>query len=228
MSIIENYRAIRREIDDIAAAAGRNPADIRIIAVCKTFPEEAIQEAIDGGIALFGENKVQEAKRKLPALRGDFSFHMIGHLQSNKARDAVALFDVIHSIDKLTTAEKVNDEAAKIGKRQKILLQANISGEATKSGIAAGEHIELARAIAALPHLELLGLMTMAPFTDDKSVIRSVFSGARNLLWEINAALGTDYKELSMGMSSDYPIAVAEGATMVRIGTAIFGERSYQ
>ena len=228
MSIVENYNKIRRDIDDIAVAAGKNPGDIRIIAVCKTFPGTVVQEAIDSGIRLFGENKVQEAKRKIPDLRGDFSFHMIGHLQSNKARDAVALFDVIHSIDRAGTAEKVNDEAGKAGKRQKVLIQVNISGELTKSGISSGEHRELARSVIALPHLELLGLMTMAPFTDDENAIRSAFRGARELLSDLNASLGLNLRELSMGMSSDYRFAAEEGATMVRVGTAIFGERTYE
>ncbi|MBN1531520.1 MAG: YggS family pyridoxal phosphate-dependent enzyme [Spirochaetes bacterium] len=227
MSVLDNYTTIRGEIDGIARSAGRNPDEVRIIAVSKTFPEPLIQGAIDQGIRIFGENKVQEAKRKIPNLHGDFFFHMIGHLQSNKARDAVALFDVIHSIDKISTAARVNEEAERLGKRQRVLIQANISGEDTKSGVSPDESIELAEAMLRLPHIELVGIMTMAPFTDDASVIRATFRGARELLDRINASLDRQLRELSMGMSSDYAIAVEEGATMVRIGTAIFGERSY-
>jgi PLP dependent protein len=228
MSVLDNFTSIRREIDGIARTAGRNPEEVRIIAVSKTFPGMVIQGAIDQGIRIFGENKVQEARGKIPNLHGNFSFHMIGHLQSNKAKEAVALFDVIHSIDKTGTAERVNEEAGRLGKRQKVLIQANISGEDTKSGVSPEGCLELARAMLELPNIELLGLMTMAPFTDDITAIRSTFRGAKALLERINGSLNMSIRELSMGMSSDYAIAVEEGATMVRIGTAIFGERDYQ
>src|SRR4030043_850259 len=132
MSIIENYNRIRKDIDDSAVLSGRKSSDIRIIAVSKTFSETIVQEAIDAGICLFGENKVQEAKRKIPKLRGEFAFHMVGHLQSNKARDAVKLFDMIHSIDKIDTAERVDLEAGRIGKTQKVLIQINASGGESK------------------------------------------------------------------------------------------------
>ncbi len=228
MNAWDKYNAIRAEIDRIALHANRDPERISIIAVTKTFPEDVIQDAIDRGMRVFGENKVQEARRKIPNLKGEFRFHMIGHLQSNKARDAVSLFDIIHSIDKIGTAEKVSEEAGKRGKRQKILIQVNISGEETKSGTEADECRQLAERIVALPNMELLGLMTMAPLTDDINVVRSVFRGARLLLGDLNESLNLNLQELSMGMSSDYRIAVEEGATMVRIGSAIFGERDYR
>ena len=133
MSIIENYRKIEKSVKETAGSCGRDVEDIRIIAVSKNFPRETLQEAIDSGIELFGENKVQEAKRKIPGLSGSVIIHMIGHLQSNKAKDAVRLFDLIHSIDKAETAEKINREAEKIEKVQKILIQVNTSGELSKS-----------------------------------------------------------------------------------------------
>ncbi len=225
MSIIDNYRRIRDDIDAVARSCGRDPGDIRIIAVSKNFSAGIVQEAIDGGILLFGENRVQEAKGKIPLLRGDCAFHMVGHLQSNKARDAVALFEVIHSIDSVGTAERLNAEAERAGKRQKILVQVNASGEESKSGVDPRSALELAAAVTALGSIELRGLMTMAPFTDDEDVIRSCFRSTRDLLVLMNNERGLDLGELSMGMSSDYRIAVEEGATMVRIGTAIFGNR---
>lgn len=225
MGVVENYNRVLKEIEERAVASGRNPGDIRIIAVSKTFGAATVQAAIDCGIRLFGENKVQEAKSKIPGLRGEFAFHMVGHLQSNKARDAVRLFDMIHSIDSVTTAEKVDQEAARIGKTQKVLLQVNTSGEESKSGVSPGSAVELAKAILGMKNLDLRGLMTMAPFTDDREVIRTTFRSAKKLLDDINRALKTGCAELSMGMSSDFRIAVEEGATMVRIGTAIFGGR---
>lgn len=225
MGVIENYNRILKEIEERAAASGRNSGDIHIIAVSKTFSVDAIQAAIDCGIRLFGENKVQEAKRKIPELKGEYIFHMVGHLQSNKARDAVRFFDMIHSIDSVSTAEKVDQEAARIGKKQKVLIQVNTSGEETKSGVPAGSALELAVAMRGMKNLDLKGLMTMAPFTDDRELIRGTFRSARKLLDDINRAMNTELIELSMGMSSDFRIAVEEGATMVRIGTALFGER---
>ncbi len=225
MGIIENYKRIESEIAAIAASSGRNPSDVRIICVSKNFVESVVQEAIDAGIGVFGENKVQEAKRKIPNLKGDFTFHMIGHLQSNKARDAVSLFDLIHSIDKDDTAAAVHREAARLGKRQKVLVQVNTSGEESKSGTDPDDAPDLVKRILDMKNLDLRGLMTMAPFTDDEAVIRKTFRAARELMKSINASLGIALDELSMGMSSDYRIAVEEGATMVRIGTAIFGHR---
>jgi PLP dependent protein len=225
MGFINNYRAIQERIHQAARAAGRNAGDVVVIAVTKTFPPEVIQQAIDEGISLFGENRVQEARAKMPLLRGNHVFHLIGHLQSNKARDAVALFDMIHSIDSLTTAEKVNIEAGRAGKVQKILVEVNTSGEGTKNGVRPPEAASLCGGIARLENIELMGLMTVGPLTDDRSAIRGSFAMLRALLGEINGATGIYMKELSMGMSSDFEIAVEEGATMVRIGSALFGTR---
>jgi len=227
MSIIENYNIIREKISGIAESAGRDPDEIKIIAVSKTFPADIIQKAIESGITVFGENKVQEAKNKIDFLKGNFSFQMIGHLQSNKAKDAVKLFDIIHSIDKESTALKINNEAEKINKIQSVLIQVNSSGETSKSGIEPEKTLNLLEKIAELKNMDILGLMTMAPFTDNNKIIQNCFKITKNLLDEINSKLNLNLSELSMGMSSDYRIAIEEGATMLRIGTAIFGNRNY-
>ncbi len=227
MSIIDNYNKIKSHIREIAASTGREHEKIKIVAVSKIFPAATVQKAIDSGIWLFGENKVQEAKGKIQELNGEFSFHLVGHLQSNKAKDAVKLFDVIHSIDKVSTAERVNSEAKKISKIQKILIQVNTSGEETKSGVDPEEVFDLCSNIIGLDNIEVLGLMTIGPFTDDEQSIRKSFKILKNLLDDINSKLGFNLQELSMGMSSDYPIAIEEGATMVRVGSAIFGQRNY-
>ena len=227
MSIAENYNKIIATINKIASSAGRDPEEIEIVTVSKTFPAQIVQEAIDSDIKLFGENRLQEAKSKIALLKGEFTFHLVGHLQSNKSRDAVGLFDIIHSIDKLSTANKVNREAEKIQKVQKILVQVNTSGEDTKSGTVPEDALDLCREILKLNNLKLLGLMTIGPFTDDKDKIRSSFVLLRKILDNINRSLDINLKELSMGMSNDYQIAVEEGATMIRIGSAIFGDRNY-
>lgn len=227
MSYIEKYRKVQHAIADAAVKSGRNPEDITIIVVSKTFFPSAIQQAINDGIRIFGENRVQEAKTKIPQLKGDFSFHLVGHLQSNKSKDAVRLFSLIHSIDKLSTAQKVDRDAAAIGKTQKILVEVNTSGETSKSGVNPEETRALCGEILLLKNIELLGLMTVGPLTEDRDAIRRSFSLLRTLLGDVNSRLGTSLRELSMGMSSDYTLAVEEGASMVRIGTAIFGERIY-
>lgn len=226
MNILENYNRIKKNIEDSAVLCGRDPGEIKIIAISKTFPDAVVQQAIDAGITLFGENKVQEAKEKIPRLKGDVVFHMVGHLQSNKARDAVKLFDLIHSIDKLSTAQIVDAEAERIGKSQKILIQINTSGENSKSGARLESALELVKRMLELTHVNIQGLMAMAPFTDDVNRIRDSFRKAKQMLEEINIKMNQDFHELSMGMSSDYQIAVTEGATLVRIGAAIFGSRT--
>jgi pyridoxal phosphate enzyme (YggS family) len=226
MGFIEGYNAVRAEIERAAGAAGRDPAGVSVVAVSKTFPADIVQRAIDEGIRLFGENRVQEARDKIPLLKGDFSFHLVGHLQSNKARDAVRLFDLIHSIDKIGTAAAVDREAAKAGKTQDVLVQVNTSGEETKSGIDPPGALALCRDILILQNTRLCGLMTIGPFTEDNGKIRESFRLLRALRDDIAGRLGYPLRELSMGMSFDYAIAVEEGATIVRVGTLIFGTRS--
>jgi len=227
MTIIDNYNKIKDAINETALKCGRIPDEIKIISVSKTFDALIIQEAIDSGIRIFGENKIQEAKEKFPMLKGDFELHMIGHLQSNKIRDALSLFEVIHSIDKVSTALKLNNEAEKTGKTQKILLQLKTTDEVTKNGADAAEIISIAETIIEMKNLKLEGIMSIGPNTSEKNLIQKSFIETAKTLDIINSRLNLDLKELSMGMSGDYTIAVKEGATIVRIGSAIFGNRDY-
>lgn len=227
MAIIDNYKHIKEDINKIALSSKRKLEEIFLLPVSKTFPAETIQEAINSGIKVFGENKVQEASEKSKVLTGDFKFHLIGHLQSNKAKYSVKLFDLIHGIDKLSTAEKLNKEAEKIQKIQKILVQVNTSKELTKSGIDPDQTEELCGNIKKFSNIKLCGLMTIGPLTDNISDVSDSFAALRKLKESINQSLQLSMTELSMGMSSDYDIAIKEGATIVRIGSAIFGERDY-
>ncbi len=228
MAIIQKYNAIKNEIEETLRSIGRPEGSVKIVAITKTHPVEVIQEALRCGITIFGENKVQEAKTKFPHIAGTAEFHLVGHLQSNKAKDAVKMFDFIHSIDKIETAIKIDNEAEKINKIQKILVQVNSSQEERKSGIQPDDTVNFIKKIADLKHIAVLGLMTMGPLTNDENEIRRCFRLTRGLLDDINRTLGLHLNDLSMGMSSDYRIAVLEGATIVRVGTALFGERDYE
>ncbi len=207
-----------------ARKVGRDPAEIQLLAVSKTQPVEAIQEAMRAGITHFGENKVQEAREKIDAL-GRGIWHLIGHLQSNKAKDAVRLFDSIDSLDRAELAEEIDHRAEVLGKIQNVLLQVNIAGESTKFGCAPEHARELAEAINALPRLCLRGLMAIAPYSPDAEKSRPHFAGLRKLREQIEKESGLRLPELSMGMSGDFVVAIEEGSTCVRIGTALFGER---
>jgi len=226
--IKENFDAIAAQAREAALRAGRPGDSVQVLAVSKTFPHEIVQLAIDGGIRLFGENRVQEAQQKIPLLHGDFAFHLIGHLQSNKAKQAVALFEMIHSIDSISILEKVNREAELIKKVQKILIQVNTSGEQTKSGCEADEAHDLCRAALSMKNIDLQGLMTIGPLTDDKEAIRGAFAALSSLAGVIRSELSVSLPVISMGMSGDFLVAIEQGATMIRVGSAIFGRRSYQ
>jgi hypothetical protein len=213
--------------DAIAAAAqkaGRDPGEIELIAVSKTQPAEAIQEAMRAGITHFGENKVQEARGKIEAL-GRGVWHLIGHLQSNKARDAVRLFDSIDSVDRADLAGEINHRADALGKIQNVLLQVNIAGESTKFGCTPDAARALAEAMNALPRLCLRGVMAIAPYSPEPEKSRPYFARLRGLRDKIETDTGLRLPLLSMGMSGDFGIAIEEGSTCVRIGTALFGER---
>lgn len=225
MNLRDRYKKIRDDVYNAAERCGRNPGEISILAVSKTVPHPVIQEAIDSGITLFGENRIQEAKAKIPLLNGSFSVHMIGHLQSNKSADAVKLFDLVHSIDKISTAAALNSEAEKSGKIQKVLIQVKTYEEDTKSGISPEESLKLAENIILLKNLELQGVMTIGPLTDDKVITRRAFRETAAVLANLNLKLGLDMRQVSMGMSGDYVIAVEEGSTILRIGSSIFGAR---
>jgi hypothetical protein len=211
-----NLTAVNARIDAACRKAGRKREDVTLVAVSKTFPAEAVTNVIAAGATHIGENKVQEAREKKPLVQGSARWHLIGHLQSNKAKDAVRVFDVIETVDSLELAEKVAKAAKAIGKRQEILLQVNVGREEQKSGAAPDDVPALARAVAAIEGLSLRGLMAIPPIDEDS---RPHFRALRELQQRIGVA------ELSMGMSEDFEIAIEEGSTMVRVGRAIFGAR---
>jgi len=225
--IRRNIERIRGEIAAAAARAGRDPAAVRLMAVTKTVDDERIRAAIEAGVDMIGENYVQEARRKIEAMGRAVPWHLIGHLQTNKAKYAVRLFEMIHSVDRPEVAEELDRRAAALGRSVKVLIEVNVSGEATKRGVAPQDLVPLARLVSTLPSLSLRGLMTMAPWSEDPETARPYFAALRRRRDEI-AALnlpGVVMEELSMGMTDDYTVAVEEGATIVRIGRAIFGER---
>lgn len=215
---------IHESIAAAARKAGRNPGEIELVAVSKTQPIDAIQEALRAGVTCFGENKVQEARGKIETL-GRGVWHLIGHLQGNKAKDAVRLFDSIDSVDRAELAEEIDQRAEAFGKTQNVLLQVNIAGESTKFGCAPERARSLAEAMNALPRLCLRGLMTIAPYSPEPEKSRPHFAGLRKLRDQIEADTGLRLPVLSMGMSGDFAVAIEEGSTCVRIGTALFGER---
>jgi pyridoxal phosphate enzyme (YggS family) len=231
MSIVENIALVQERIHAAARRSGRPPESVVLMAVTKTFPPEAIREAHAAGLRLFGENRVQEFGAKAEAVRDleGTAWHLIGHLQTNKAGRAAELFSAVDSVDSLRLAEKLNSAAAKLGKRLDVLIEINVGGEAAKSGVAPGslEFDELLQAAPRLEQLAIRGLMTIPPFTDDPEDARPYFRQLRELRDQIAARRwpGVVMDVLSMGMSHDFEVAIGEGSTCVRVGTAIFGER---
>lgn len=227
-----NLDKVRARIREAAKRAGRNPDEVILVCVTKGIDAEKIKEIINLGVLDIGENRVQEARKKYSLLTQianrtpltEIHWHLIGHLQSNKARDAARLFNLIHSIDSLGLAQVINRGAAKIGKTQEILIEVNTSGESTKFGIKPENTITLVQEILKLTNVKLMGLMTIAPIVDNPEKARPYFRMIRELRNKIYDLRVTDYElpVLSMGMSQDFEIAIEEGATMVRIGTAIF------
>ena len=213
----------------IAAAcrrAGRNPAEVEIVAVTKTHDADVVKEAWDAGLRIVGENKVQEAAWKKPASVSGPMWHLIGHLQSNKVRKALELFDFFHSVDSVSLADRMNAIAGDIGATPHILLEVNVSGEKSKSGMKPEEAEPTVRHIMeACPRITVEGLMTMAPFSENPENARPYFRRLRELRDAVEKSLGVGLPRLSMGMSGDYEVAVEEGATWVRLGTVLFGER---
>lgn len=228
-SIADNIQRIRETIAAAARRVNRNPSDIRLMGVTKTVDDQRIEEAIRAGLDIVGENYVQEGKRKIEKMGKSLEWHMIGHLQTNKAKYAVRLFDMIHSVDRLKLAQELNKRAGAAGIQMKILVEVNVSGEESKSGIARDDAVAMIKEISALEHISVQGLMTMPPWFDDPEDARPYFAALRELrdiIIEENIPR-IEMNELSMGMTQDYLVAVEEGATIVRIGTAIFGERVY-
>jgi pyridoxal phosphate enzyme (YggS family) len=232
MSIAENLAQVRERLDAAAHRTGRRSEDIALMAVSKTFPAERIREAYDMGLRLFGENRVQEFGGKIDSLRDldAAEWHLIGHLQTNKAAKAVELFTAVDSVDSLRLAQKLNASAQQLGKKLAVLIEVNVGGEAAKSGVApeSRELEDLLLAAPELEHLELAGLMTVPPFADDPPEARPYFRKLRELRDQIAARRlpAIDMHTLSMGMSHDFEVAIEEGSTCVRVGTAIFGERA--
>jgi len=225
MSLADNLKALQDRIANACARAGRDPASVSLVAVSKGHPPETVCAAADLGITVFGENRVQEAKAKIPLCPGRLKWHMIGHLQTNKVRDALALFDMIHSVDSLHLATEINTAAERSSRFVPVLLEVNVAGESTKYGYNPDALLADLPMLNALPRLEIRGLMTMAPWTPDPERVRPVFKRLRELKAKCEEILGAPMEHLSMGMSGDFEVAIEEGATMVRIGTALFGER---
>ena len=228
-SIQSRLKLVEERIKAAALSSGRDPKTVKLVAVSKTVSADRILAAITAGVADLGENYVQEAREKIEALgKEKISWHFIGHLQSNKAKYAVKLFDLIHSVDSLKLATELNKRAGAIGKVQKILVQVNISGEATKSGIETERAVDLVRQIALLENLAVSGLMTMPPYFNAPDKVRPYFRALRALqaLIRQEAIPDVNMTELSMGMTGDFEAAIQEGSTLVRIGTAIFGVRA--
>jgi hypothetical protein len=228
MTIADNLASIQERISKAALRADRDPAAIRLVAVSKTVSAESIQQAIAAGVTILGENYVQEARNKIARIGKQVEWHFIGHLQSNKAKYAVELFSMVHSVDRLSLAEELDQEANKQGKIVPVLIQVNISGEESKSGIDPQGTLQLLERIAALQHLAVHGLMAMPPWFEDPEDARPYFNALRKLREELaNKKIhGVSLQELSMGMSGDFEVAIEEGATLVRVGTAIFGPRN--
>ncbi len=225
--IQENLRMIRERIDQACHDCGRDPQGVRLVAVSKTKPAADVMAAFAAGQKLFGESYVQEFTDKAEQVDTPVEWHFIGHLQSNKAKYLRGRVRMIHSVDRLSLAREINRQWKRIDERIDVLVQVNLAGEQSKSGIAPQEAPALARKLSELPHLRVRGLMTLPPFFEDPQAVRPYFRQLRELSEEI-AELGlpgVSMDELSMGMSHDFPVAIAEGATLVRIGTAIFGAR---
>jgi len=225
--ITENLQTLRNRIDQICSEVKRDSKSVKLIAVSKSFGVDEIKQAIQANQIEFGENKAQELVAKFNVLGNQVIWHFIGHLQKNKVKYAVRTADYIHSVDSVSLAEEVQKHAEKLGKNQKILIEVKTSEEETKSGVTEKDEIKkIVKYCTQASNLNLIGLMTIAPLTEDKNLIRKSFSYLRKLKEELNSE-GYSLQELSMGMTSDYEIAIEEGATMLRIGSAIFGERTY-
>lgn len=228
-AIAGNLELIQERISRAAGRAGRRVEDVTIVAVSKTFPFEAIRAAYDAGLRHFGENRVQEWESKQAHLADlDATWHLIGHLQGNKARRAANLFDRVDSVDTLSLAQRLDASFAedRAGKTLQVLIEVRLGDEATKSGVEEQDLPALAEGVFAFPHLQLLGLMTIPPFLDDLEQVRPYFSKLRELRDDLVQRIGRPLPVLSMGMSHDFEIAIEEGATEIRIGTALFGERA--
>jgi pyridoxal phosphate enzyme (YggS family) len=225
MDLEANLKAVQQRIEAACERAGREPGSVTLVAVTKGQPPEAVCAAAALGLGLFGENKVQEAKAKISLCPGRLRWHMVGHLQTNKCRDAVGLFEMVQSVDSLHLAEELNQRAEQAAKTLPVLLEVNAVGEASKFGCRPDQLLADLGRINALPRLEICGLMTVPPWALDPEKARPVFRQMRELKQRCEQLLGAPLPHLSMGMSGDFEVAIEEGATMVRVGTALFGAR---
>jgi pyridoxal phosphate enzyme (YggS family) len=225
-SILDNLERVREQIAQAAAKAGRDVKDVELVAIAKTHPAEKVREAVEAGQTLFGENRVQEARAKIPELSSNIRWHFVGHLQKNKVRQALPLFEMIHSVDSLTLAQDINRIAEEEGLYPWVLLEVNVAGEGSKFGFAPDDLREQMEALLALPRLSIEGLMCIPPLAVESEDSQKFFVQVRELRDSLEKEFNMKLPQLSMGMTQDFPIGIQEGATLVRVGTAIFGERS--
>ena len=227
--IQENLENVKERIQNACRRAGRNPDEVTLIAVSKTKPVEMLREAYEAGVREFGENKPQELRDKYPCLPQDIHWHMIGHLQRNKIKYLIDKVCLIHSVDSLRLAEAIDEEAGKRGRKVSVLAEVNMAGEESKFGVTPQEAPSFVEALSRFPHLRVEGLMTIAPFTEHPEENRPYFRNLKKLSVDIQAKNidNVCMRHLSMGMTGDFEVAVEEGATMVRVGTGIFGARDY-
>lgn len=227
MSLEQNLKRVLGEIETAARGAGREPAEVRLVAVSKTWPPSSIAEVAAAGQVVFGENKVQEILEKVPVLPPHLEWHLIGTLQKNKVRKVLPLCTMIHSIDSLSLAERVDRIAGELDLQPRLLLQVNVADDEAKAGFSIAEMRDQWEALGRLEHARIEGLMTVPPYDDNLEAVRPHFARLRELRDELVASSGHRLPELSMGMSHDFPVAIEEGATLVRVGSSIFGARDY-
>jgi pyridoxal phosphate enzyme (YggS family) len=226
MDISANLNSVRQRVAAACARAGRDAGAVTLVSVSKGQPAEVVCAAAQLGLTVFGESRVQEAKGKIGLCPARLRWHLIGHLQSNKCRDAVHLFEMIQSVDSLSLAREINKWADKSAKTMPVLIEVNVAGESSKFGYAPEQVLTELQQLNALPRIEVLGLMTVAPFAQDAEKVRPVFRRLRELKGQCEELLGAPLAHLSMGMSDDFEVAVEEGATMIRLGSAVLGPRA--
>lgn len=224
-TIADNLRELRGQIAEACEEFDRDADEITIVAVTKTFPSDIIKKSVAVGLYDIGESKIQEAETKINEVGHIARYHLIGHLQSNKIKKAVQLFDVIQSVDSFELAKEISRRAGELDRVMECYIEVNSSGEAQKYGIAPDRTIDLVKQVIELPHIKLSGLMTVGPLTDDPDTVREAFRMVHELFHQAQESAGEQFDVLSMGMSGDFPLAIAEGSTMIRIGTGIFGPR---
>jgi pyridoxal phosphate enzyme (YggS family) len=225
-SIGENLERVREQIARAAAKSARSADDVELVAITKKHPAEKVREAIEAGQTLFGESRVQEARAKIPELSSNLRWHFVGHLQKNKVRQGLPLFEMIHSVDSLALAQDINRVAEEEGLYSRVLIEMNVAGEGSKFGFAPDNLREQMESLLALPRLAIEGLMCIPPLVAESEDSRKFFVQVRELRDSFEKEFNVKLPQLSMGMTQDFPIAIEEGATLVRVGTAIFGERS--